>query len=150
MNKQLKTTCNFEEGLLVCHLPDDIVEIELKVKTSRGKHTLIKDLHCRTEKYHPWDRADRRVRVNTRRRKMSQCTDSTNGDLKGNSVDSTDSGTFIPKGKGLNNPPHIYTDPKIAATLTHSDTGDSTTEGFQVAFIGNTVGHVYPSVQMHL
>ena len=45
MSKQLNTTCNFKEGLLVCHLPNDIVEIELKIETSRGKHTLIEDPH---------------------------------------------------------------------------------------------------------
>ena len=52
MSKQLKATCDFKDGLLVCQLPNDVVKIELKVKTSWGKHTLIEDQHSRTEKYH--------------------------------------------------------------------------------------------------
>ena len=43
-------------------------------------------------------------------------------------MDSTDSDMYIPTGRGLNNPHPIYTDPKIAMTMTHSDTGDSKTE----------------------
>ena len=70
MSKQLKATCDFKDRLLVCHLPNDAGEVELKVKTRWGKHTLIEDLHSRTEKYCPWDRAARRVRIHSRRRKM--------------------------------------------------------------------------------
>ena len=133
MSKQLKATCHFKDGLLVCHLPNDVVEIELKVKTRWGKHTLIEDLHSRTEKHHPWDRAGRRVRINTRRRRMPQCTDSNNDDPKGNSMDS---GTYIPRGRGLDYPSLIFTDPNIAENLTNSDTGDSETERPQADFIG--------------
>ena len=41
MGKQLKATCDFKYGLLVCQLPEDIIVVELKVKTKLGKHTLI-------------------------------------------------------------------------------------------------------------
>ena len=47
-------------------MPENVVEIELKVKTMKGKYTLIKDLYTRTERYHPWDRADKRVKIHTR------------------------------------------------------------------------------------
>ena len=70
MNKQLNTSCDFQDGLLVCELAKDTVEVELKVKRKWGKYTLIEDRYSRTEKFHPWDRADRRVRINTRRRRM--------------------------------------------------------------------------------
>ena len=68
MNEQLNASCNFQNGLLVCELTGDAVEVVLKVKTRWGKHTLIEDRYSRTEKFCPWDRADRRVRINTRRR----------------------------------------------------------------------------------
>ena len=38
---------------LVCQMPADTVEMELKIKTTRGKYTLHKDTCMRTERYHP-------------------------------------------------------------------------------------------------
>ena len=56
--------------------------------------------------------------------------------VQDNSMDSTDLGTYISIGKGFENPPHIFTDPKFVETLTNSDTGnDSETEGPQIPFI---------------
>ena len=71
MSKQLNASCNFQDGLLVCELLRNIVEVVLKVKTKWGKHTLIEDQY-RTEKLHLWDRADKRVKINTRRKRMPQ------------------------------------------------------------------------------
>ena len=98
MSKQLKVTCDFKYELLVCQLPEDIIEVELKVKTKWGKHTLIKDQHSRTVRYCPWDRADCRVRFHSRRRKTPNHAKSNdnNDNPTGNSMDSTDSGTDIP------------------------------------------------------
>ena len=42
----------------------------LKVKTKWGKHTLIEDRYSRTEKFCPWERPDRRVKISTRRKRM--------------------------------------------------------------------------------
>ena len=67
MTKQLKVSCDFQDGLLICELPKDTVEIVLKIKTRWGKHTLIEDQHSRTEKFCLWDRVDRRVKIHTRR-----------------------------------------------------------------------------------
>ena len=50
MTKQLNASCSFQNGLLVCELTRDIVEVVLKVETRGGKHTLIKDRYNRTEK----------------------------------------------------------------------------------------------------
>ena len=107
MNKQLNASCNFQNGLLVGELTGDAVEVVLKDKTRWGKHTSIEDRYSRTEKFCPWDRADRRVRINTRRRRMPRCTQdphSNNDDTKGDSVESTDSGTYIQTGKGFSYP----------------------------------------------
>ena len=49
MSKQLNTSCNFQDGLLVCKLTKDVVEVVLKVKTRWGKHTLIEDQYSRTD-----------------------------------------------------------------------------------------------------
>ena len=49
MNKALNAACNFK-GYLVCQILDSMVEVELKIKTTRGKYTLIKDAHARMKK----------------------------------------------------------------------------------------------------
>ena len=71
MNKALNVSYNFN-GYLVCQMPDNMVEVELKVKTMMGKYTLFKDFYTRTERYCPWDRADRRVHIHTRRKRTPQ------------------------------------------------------------------------------
>ena len=68
MNKALNVSCDFC-GYLVCQMPDNVMEVELKVKTTMDKYTLIKDFYIRTERYCPWDRADRSVHIHTRRRR---------------------------------------------------------------------------------
>ena len=68
MNKALNVSCDFD-GCFVCQITDNTVEVELKIKTTRGKYTLIKDAYTRTERYHPWDRADRRAQVHTRKKR---------------------------------------------------------------------------------
>ena len=125
MNKQMSASCDFL-GYLVCQMPKDAVEVKLKVKTKWGKYTLIKDFHTRTEKYRSWDRADCRARIHARRRRRMLCHDNSNDEHKipiSNST-STDSGTYIPTGKGMGYPPKIFTYPKVAETVTHSNTGN--------------------------
>ena len=51
-NKVLNVSCDFD-GYLVYQIPGNTVEVELKIKTTRGKYTLTKDAHTRAEKYHP-------------------------------------------------------------------------------------------------
>ena len=90
-------SCDFD-GYLVCQIPDIAVEVELKIKTTRGKYTLIKDAYTRTERYGPWDRADRRVQIHTRRRRTLQI-DNTGKDTN---IDITTSlETDIPNGEGF-------------------------------------------------
>ena len=56
MANSLNSCCNFKEGFFTCHLPVDVVELVLKVKTRCGKHTLKEDWEKRMEKYRPWER----------------------------------------------------------------------------------------------
>ena len=52
-NQVLNSSYDFN-GYLVCQIPENTFEVELKIKTTRGKYTLNKDTYTRTEKYHPW------------------------------------------------------------------------------------------------
>ena len=61
MSKQLKVSCDLNK-LLVCHLPKDVVEVGLTVRTEWGKHALIEDWYNRTE--------DWIVRIHSKRRRM--------------------------------------------------------------------------------
>ena len=54
---------------------------------------------------------------------------------------STDSGTYIPNGKGIGYLPQVFIDPKYAATVTQTDTeNDSETDPPQIPFLGNIAG----------
>ena len=70
-NTTLNISCDFN-GYLVCQMPTNMVEVELKIKTTRGKYTLNKDMCTRTERYCPWDRADRRTKIHTMKRRTSR------------------------------------------------------------------------------
>ena len=52
MNKALNVSCDFD-GYLIYQIPGNTVEVELKIKTTRGKFTLIRDAYTRTERCHP-------------------------------------------------------------------------------------------------
>ena len=106
------------------------VEVEVKIKTKWGKYTLIQSDNSRREKYHSWDRADRRTNIHTRRRRTPQ-----------REVVSNDSNTYsetdIPMGEGLRYPPQIFTDPGLAANIPHTENEQSNTEEDRVNFIGD-------------
>ena len=70
LKKALNATCDLN-GYFYCQMPDSAVEVEVKIKTTWGKYTLIQDDNSRTEKYHPWDRADRRSKIHTKRRRVT-------------------------------------------------------------------------------
>ena len=53
-------------------MPANTVEVELKIKMTRGKYTLNKDTCMRTERYHPWDRVDKRSKIHTKRRRTTR------------------------------------------------------------------------------
>ena len=100
MKKALNASCDFR-GYLVCQMPDNVVQVELKIKATIGKYTLIKDIYTRTERYHPWDRADRRFH---KRRKRTPHHENKDKDNARDSSVSIDSGTDIPNRKGFGYP----------------------------------------------
>ena len=78
-NAALNVSCNFD-GCSVCQMPTDTLEVELKIKTTQGKYTLNKDTCTKTQRYHPWDRADRRSKIHTKRRTARREVDHRNSD----------------------------------------------------------------------
>ena len=74
-NTALNVACDFD-GYLVCKMPADTVVVKLKIKTTRGKYTLNKDTCTRTERYNPWNRADKRSKIHTRTRTTRREVDS--------------------------------------------------------------------------
>ena len=58
MARQLNVTSNFNTGYLICNIPDNTVEIVVKIKTTFGKHTLVEGRERRTVKDRPWTRCN--------------------------------------------------------------------------------------------
>ena len=79
-------------------MPEEALEVEVKIKTKWGKYTMFQDTYTHTEKYHSWDRADRRSSVHTRRRRSPQ------REVIVSSNDNTNSETDVPVGEGLGYP----------------------------------------------
>ena len=51
LNKTLNTTCDLD-GYLFCRMPDNALEVEVKIKARWGKYTLFQDTYTCTEKYY--------------------------------------------------------------------------------------------------
>ena len=116
-NKALNVVCDFN-GYLVCEMPKDKVEVELKIKTPWGKYTLNKTRYCRTEQYHPWDGKDGRAPISHRWRRT---------DRKFNNVDTieidtdTNLETDIPHRNSLGYAPEVFVNKEFAATVPSTD-----------------------------
>ena len=111
-NKSLNAACDLD-GYLFCKMPAGALEVEVKVKTTWGKFSMVQDIHTRTEKYHAWEKADGRNNIKTRKRK-APCK-VTNMQTKDNT-----SKTDVPAGQGFGYPPQVFTDPTYAAAMPHT------------------------------
>ena len=96
LNKTLNAACDLN-GYLFCRMPGDTLEVQIKVKTKCRKYTMFQDTYTHTEKYHSWDRADRRSSVHTRGRRTPQ------KEVHG-SHDNTTSDTNVLVGEGFGYP----------------------------------------------
>ena len=65
-NKSLNAVCDLD-GYLFCKMPVGALEVEVKVKTTWGKFSMVQDIHTRTEKYHTWEKADGRSTIKPER-----------------------------------------------------------------------------------
>ena len=120
LNKVLNATYDLN-GYLYCWMPDNAMEVEVKIKTTWGKYTLIQDENSRTEKYCSWDRADRRSKIHTKRRRA------TRKEVESESNNSSE--TDILMGEGYGYPPQVFTYPELATNIPQ-------TEEDRVDFIG--------------
>ena len=88
------------QGYLVCQIPADALEVELKIKIKWGKFTLHMDQFTRTEKYRIWRKASKH-KMHSRKRR---CLSDSHLNI------SSDSGMVINQGQGLGYPPKIFLD----------------------------------------
>ena len=112
-NKSLNAACNLD-GYLFCKMPTGALEVEVKVKTTWGKFSMLQDIHTRTEKYCAWEKADGRSNIKTRKRKAPH--NMTNIQTKDNT-----SKTNVPVGQGFRYPPQVFTGPMYAAEMPHTE-----------------------------
>ena len=112
--KLLNTACDLD-GYLFCKMPTGALEVEVKVKTTWGKlKHMLQDNRTRMEKYHAWEKADGRSNVKTRKRKAPHKMASMQ------TKDNT-SKTDVPVGQRFRYPPHVFTDPKYAMAMPHTE-----------------------------
>ena len=55
MAKEMSVSCDFLAHNLTCILPDNTMDILLKVRTKSGEHTFREDVYTRTLKYRRWN-----------------------------------------------------------------------------------------------
>ena len=55
MAKEMNITCDFIQHNLTCTLPENTMDVLLKVHTRSGEHTFREDVYTRTLKYRRWN-----------------------------------------------------------------------------------------------
>ena len=55
MAKEMSVTCDFLEHNLTCVLPENTMDVLLKIRTRSGEHTFREDVYTRTLKYRRWN-----------------------------------------------------------------------------------------------
>ena len=55
MAKEMSVTCDFIQHNLQCVLPENTMDVLLKVHTRSGEHTFREDIYTRTLKYRKWN-----------------------------------------------------------------------------------------------
>ena len=103
-NKSLNGTYDLI-GFLFCKMPAGALEVQIKVKTSWGKFTMIQDTHSRMEKYHTWEKAQR-CHIRSRKRKVPH-------KMTNMQTEDDASETDVPTVQGFGYPPQIFADPHI-------------------------------------
>ena len=55
MAKEMNMRCNFLTNRLICKLPEQMMDVMLKVRTRTGEHTFREDIYTHTLKYRRWN-----------------------------------------------------------------------------------------------
>ena len=84
MAKEISITCDFVEKQLVCELPEQTMDVLLKIRTKTGEHTFREDVYTCTLKYHRWNNQLKPFRLLKRRvanifRKRNSLSDDSRG-----------------------------------------------------------------------
>ena len=111
-NKSLNVTCDLN-GFLFCKMHVGALDVQIKVKTTWEKFTMIQDTHTRTEKYCTSEKAQR-CHIRSRKRKSPRKT--TNMQTEDDASE-----TDVPTGQGFRYPPQIFTNPTYTAAITHTE-----------------------------
>ena len=111
-NQSLNANCDLN-GYLSCKMPAGALEVQIKVKTTWGKFTMVQDAHTRIEKYHTWEKAQWCPIRSRKRRTPHQMTNMPTEDNA--------SQTDIPTDQGFSYPPQIFTNPTHMTTMTHME-----------------------------
>ena len=98
-NHSLSANCDLNECLF-CKMPAKALEVQIKVKTTLGKFTMVQDAHTRMEKYCTWEKAERHPTKSKKGRTPCKMT----------SIQTEDdaSETDIPTGHGFGYLPQIF------------------------------------------
>ena len=90
--------------------PKGTLEVEVKVKTTWGKFTLVQNTHTRMERYHTWEKAQR-CNLKSRKGRIPHRAASVHTEENSSEID-------IPTDLVFGNPPQIFTDPTYTAAVT--------------------------------
>ena len=111
---QQNAACSFNSWYLICNIPDNNIEVLVKIKTNFGKHTLVEGRGRRMVKYIPWGKC------NQPKIKMEMAKKVAPLKLRKVKKEVTESGsssdllTWIHEVEGFGYPPKIFTDPNYA------------------------------------
>ena len=111
-HKLLNAICDLNE-YLVCKMPEGTLEVEVKVKTTWGKFTLVQNTQTRMERYHTWEKAQQ-CHIKSRKGRTPHKEASVH-------TEENSSETDIPTCQGFGNPPQIFTDPAYTMAVTNID-----------------------------
>ena len=101
------------DGYLFCKMLSGALEVQIKVKTTWGKFTMVQDTQTTTEKYCTWEKAQR---CPIRSRKTRTPHKKTNIQTEDDASE-----TDVPTSQGFSHPPQIFTNPTHTTTMTHTE-----------------------------
>ena len=136
--KSLNAACDLNEYQF-CKMPKGTLEVEVKVKTTWGKFTMIQNSHTRMEKYCTWEKAQR-CHVKSKKGRTPHKAASVH-------TDDNTSETDMPTGQVFGHPPLIFTDPTHTAVMTHTHSEGEVKHGTN--FLGSYCEYCNRSRETH-
>ena len=110
--KSLNVACNLNKNLS-CKMPEGVLEVEIKVKTTPGKFTMTQNTHTRMEKFCTWENAQQCHAKSKKGRTPHKATSV--------HTENNTSGTDMPTSQEFGKPPLIFTDLTHATVILLTD-----------------------------